>query len=79
MTQQPEVARLSADALYVTHLLSCALTGAAPLPLPEGASWEGRLPACLGKLRDHHLRLCGLLRAGRGLGGGWPLEGPGRC
>lgn len=41
MTQQPEVARLSADALYVTHLLSCALTGAAPLPLPEGASWEG--------------------------------------
>lgn len=41
MTQKPEVARLSADALYVTHLLSCALTGAAPLPLPEGASWEG--------------------------------------
>lgn len=40
MTQQPEVARLSADALYVTHLLSCALTGAAPLTLPEGASWE---------------------------------------
>lgn len=41
MTQSTEAMRLTDDEAYVTHLLSCALTGAAPLPLPRCASWEG--------------------------------------
>lgn len=41
MTQSTEAMRLTDDETYVTHLLSCALTGVAPLPLPGGASWEG--------------------------------------
>ena len=41
MTQSTEAMRLTDDEAYVTHLLSCALTGAVPLPLPGGASWEG--------------------------------------
>ncbi len=35
---------LSADALYLMHLVSCALRGdtpSAPVPLPAGASWDG--------------------------------------
>ena len=41
MTQSTEAMRRTDDEVYVTHLLSCALTGAVPLPLPGGASWEG--------------------------------------
>ena len=29
-----------ASGLYLAHLVDCALHGAAPEPLPEGASWE---------------------------------------
>ncbi len=32
--------QLSADALYLMHLMSCALRGTAPQPLPAGASWD---------------------------------------
>ena len=32
--------QLSADALYLMHLMSCALRGEAPRPLPAGASWD---------------------------------------
>lgn len=79
MTQSTEAMRLTDDEAYVTHLLSCALTGAVPLPLPGGCKLGGRLPACCGKLRDVHLCFCGLPRAGRDPRGGQPLEGPGRC
>ena len=33
--------QLSADALYLMHLMSCALRGTAPQPLPAGATWDG--------------------------------------
>ena len=33
--------QLSADALYLMHLMSCALRGEAPRPLPAGATWDG--------------------------------------
>ena len=32
--------QLSADALYLMHLMSCALRGEAPRPLPAGATWD---------------------------------------
>ncbi len=32
---------LTADELYLVHLMSCALRGVQAVPLPEGASWEG--------------------------------------
>ena len=33
--------QLSADALYLMHLMSCALRDEAPRPLPAGATWDG--------------------------------------
>ena len=33
--------QLSADALYLMHLVSCALRDAAPQALPAGATWDG--------------------------------------
>ena len=33
-------AQLDADALYLMHLMSCALRGEAPRPLPAGATWD---------------------------------------
>lgn len=45
MTQSTEAMRLTDDEAYVTHLLSCALTGAVPLPLPGGQA--GRAPSGL--------------------------------
>ncbi len=46
MTQSTEAMRLTDDEAYVTHLLSCALTGAVPLPLPGGGQ-AGRAPSGL--------------------------------
>ena len=34
-------AQLDADALYLMHLMSCALRDEAPRPLPAGATWDG--------------------------------------
>ena len=33
-------AQLDADSLYLMHLMSCALRGVAPQPLPAGATWD---------------------------------------
>ncbi len=36
----PNSNTLDANALYLMHLMSCALRGEAPMALPEGASWD---------------------------------------